>query len=462
MRTVKKIPTRRNAELALLVLAVALTALAYAQVGLATQGSLPPSIIAYPAGLLALTVAIHIVVRIKAPYADPVLLPVVTAINGLGLVMIYRLDIAYDVRGRDTDFAQKQLMWLILGVALAAAVLLIIRDHRQLRRYTWTSMLLGLGLLLLPLAPVIGREINGSRIWISLFGFSLQPAEFAKIILAIFFAGYLVNHRESMSLAGKKILGLQLPRGRDLGPILVVWLVSIAVLVFQRDLGTSLLFFGLFVAMLYLATARVSWIVVGGLLFSAGAALSSQFFGHVAARFDAWLDPFNPEVYDRQIGGSWQVVQGLFGLANGGMVGTGLGEGRPDIVPYAESDYIVASLGEELGLTGLMALLLLYLIFTIRGVQAALKVRDAFGKLLAGGLAFVIALQCFIVVGGITRVIPLTGLTMPFLAYGGSSLLANWMILALFLRISHSAREPIVGPTPGDATPAREAKAVEA
>lgn len=442
MSSAKKIPTRRNAELALLILAVAVVALAYAQVGLATQGSLPPSIIAYPLGLLALTVAIHIVVRIKAPYADPVLLPVVTAINGLGLVMIYRLDIAYSTRGRDTDFAEKQLMWLILGIALATAVLLIVRDHRQLRRFTWTSMLFGLGLLLLPLAPVIGREINGSRIWVSLFGFSLQPAEFAKIILAIFFAGYLVNHRESMSLAGKRFLGLQLPRGRDLGPILVVWLVSIAVLVFQRDLGTSLLFFGLFVAMLYLATARTSWIIVGGLLFVAGAVFSSRFFGHVAARFDAWLDPFNAEVYDRAVGGSWQIVQGLFGLANGGMLGTGLGEGRPDIVPYAESDYIVASLGEEIGLTGLMALLLLYLIFTIRGLQSALKVRDAFGKLLAGGLAFVIALQCFIVVGGITRVIPLTGLTMPFLAYGGSSLLANWMILALFVRISNSAREP--------------------
>lgn len=442
MSSAKKIPTRRNAELALLILAVAVVALAYAQVGLATQGSLPPSIIAYPLGLLALAVAIHIVVRIKAPYADPVLLPVVTAINGLGLVMIYRLDIAYSTRGRDTDFAEKQLMWLILGIALATAVLLIVRDHRQLRRFTWTSMLFGLGLLLLPLAPVIGREINGSRIWVSLFGFSLQPAEFAKIILAIFFAGYLVNHRESMSLAGKRFLGLQLPRGRDLGPILVVWLVSIAVLVFQRDLGTSLLFFGLFVAMLYLATARTSWIIVGGLLFVAGAVFSSRFFGHVAARFDAWLDPFNAEVYDRAVGGSWQIVQGLFGLANGGMLGTGLGEGRPDIVPYAESDYIVASLGEEIGLTGLMALLLLYLIFTIRGLQSALKVRDAFGKLLAGGLAFVIALQCFIVVGGITRVIPLTGLTMPFLAYGGSSLLANWMILALFVRISNSAREP--------------------
>lgn len=442
MSAVRKVPTRRNAELALLVLAVALVALAYAQVGIATQGALPPSIIAYPLGLLGLTVAMHIVVRIKAPYADPVLLPVVTAINGLGLVMIYRLDIAYQARGREADFAGRQLLWLILGVALAAAVLFIVRDHRQLRRFTWTSMLLGLVLLLLPLAPVIGREINGSRIWVSLFGFSLQPAELAKIVLAIFFAGYLVNHRESLSLAGKKFLGLQLPRARDMGPILVVWLVSIAVLVFQRDLGTSLLFFGLFVAMLYLATDRISWIIFGGLLFVGGAALASQLFGHVSARFDAWLDPFNPEVYSREVGGSWQVVQGLFGLANGGILGTGLGEGRPDIVPYAESDYIVASLGEEIGLTGLMAVLLLYLIFTIRGLQAAVKSRDAFGKLLAGGLAFVIALQCFIVVGGITRVIPLTGLTMPFLAYGGSSLLANWMILALFIRISNSAREP--------------------
>lgn len=442
MKIGEKISTRRNTELALLLLAVGVVIFAYAQVGIAADGEFPPSIIGYAVGLFILTLVIHIVIRIRAPYADPVILPVVTVINGIGLVMIHRLDLAYDARGREAGFASKQLMWLILGVVLAVAVIMFLKDHRILRRYTWTAMVLGFALLVLPLAPGIGREINGSRIWVNIFGFSLQPAEFSKIILAIFFAGYLVTYRDTLSLAGKKFLGLQLPRARDFGPILVVWLLSVAVQVFQRDLGMSLLFFGLFVVMLYMATDRISWIITGGILFSVGAAAAAQFFGHVAARFDAWLRPFDADVFDREVGGSWQVVQGLFGLASGGILGTGWGEGRPDIVPYAESDFIFASLGEELGLTGLIAILLLYLVFVQRGLRAAIGSRDIFGKLFAGGLAFVVALQVFIVVGGITRVIPLTGLTLPFLAYGGSSLLANWVIFALLTRISHASREP--------------------
>lgn len=439
----QKASTPRNAELGLLVLAVALVAFAYAQVGLARTGEVPPSIIGYTAGLGGLALVVHIVIRVVAPYADPVLLPVVTAINGLGLVMLYRLDLAYAARGRQIDdFAPRQLGVLLIAVALAIVVLIIIRDHRVLRRYTWTAMVVGLLLLILPLAPVVGAEINGARIWIRLFGQSFQPAELAKIVLAVFFAGYLVTHRDTLSLAGRRILGLQLPRARDLGPLLLVWGVSLAVLVFQRDLGTSLLFFGLFVAMLYLATERVSWVVVGLALFVGGAAIAARAFSHVGARIEAWIDPLNPEIYNRAIGGSGQLVQGLFGLANGGLLGTGWGEGRPDMVPYAESDFIVTSMGEELGLAGLMALLLAYLLFVQRGMRAALGSRDGFGTLLAGGLSFAVALQCFIVVGGVTRLIPLTGLTMPFLAYGGSSLLANWMILALLLRISDAARRP--------------------
>jgi cell division protein FtsW (lipid II flippase) len=325
---------------------------------------------------------------------------------------------------------------------LAAVVLVLLRDHRTLRRYTYTAMVAGLALVMLPLVPGLGATINGARIWVRLGGMSLQPAEFGKIALAVFFAGYLVTHRDTLALAGPKLLGLHLPRLRDLGPILAVWAGSLAVLVLERDLGTSLLFFGLFVAMLYLATERTSWIVLGLGLFLGGALLAARAFGHVAARFDGWLHAFDADVFARETGGSFQLVTGLFGMASGGLFGTGWGQGRPDLVPYAESDFIVASLGEELGLTGILAILLAYLVLAERGMRTAIGVRDGFGKLLAGGVSVVVAFQCFVVVGGVTRLIPLTGLTMPFLAYGGSSLLANWVIVALLLRISDSARRP--------------------
>jgi cell division protein FtsW (lipid II flippase) len=326
-------------------------------------------------------------------------------------------------------------------MVLAAVVIGALRDHRTLRRYTYTAMVVGLGLIMLPLAPVVGREINGARIWVHVGPASLQPAEIAKIVLAVFFAGYLVTTRDTLALAGPRFLGLQLPRIRDLGPILLAWLVSLGVLVLQRDLGTSLLFFGLFVGMLYLATERISWVVIGAGLFIGGAAVVATVFAHVGARFDVWLHALDTEMFNANPG-SGQLVRGLFGMASGGLFGTGLGQGRPDLVPYAESDFIVASLGEELGLTGLLAILVLYLVLAQRGLRTAIGARDGFGKLFAGGMAFVVAFQCFVVVGGVTRLIPLTGLTMPFLAYGGSSLLANWIIAALLLRISDSARRP--------------------
>ena len=433
--------TRRNVELLLLVVSIALAMGAYGLVGISQNGVWPPGLLGYGAGLALLTGGLHLVLRLKAPYADPVILPIAAALNGIGLAMIHRIDVARGDSGGEA-LAPKQLVWAAIGVSLAAAIVLVLRDHRILRRYTFTAMVAGLGLLLLPLLPLIGTEINGARIWIRLGPLSFQPGEVAKIALTIFFAGYLVTHRDTLSLAGKKVLGLQLPRGRDLGPILIAWLASLAVLVFQRDLGTSLLFFGIFVALLYVATERVSWIAIGLALFVGGAFFAWTIFSHVQGRVRAWLDPFDPEVYDAEFGGSYQLMQGLFGMANGGLVGTGLGAGSPDLVPYAESDFIVASLGEEMGLIGLFALLMLYLVLVERGMRTAIGVRDGFGKLLAGGLAFTVALQCFVVAGGVTRVIPLTGLTMPLLAYGGSSLVANWMIVGLLLRISDSARRP--------------------
>ncbi|MDM7830179.1 FtsW/RodA/SpoVE family cell cycle protein [Cellulomonas edaphi] len=433
----------RGSELGLLLLALMVGIGAYALVGLGVEGEVPADVVGYSTGLTALALLMHVVLRWRAPYADPVILPLTVGLNGVGLAMIYRLDLAYAAKpNHDSGFAGRQLAWTAISVALAAAVLILLRDHRTLRRYTYTAMVVGLGLVALPLVPGIGQQINGARIWAHIGPIGMQPAEFAKIALAVFFAGYLVTHRDTLALAGSKVLGLQLPRARDLGPIIIVWAASLAVLVFERDLGTSLLLFGMFVAMLYLATERLSWVVIGLLLFVGGAALAATAFSHVGARFEAWLHAFDPDVYGRSPGGSGQLVQGLFGMAGGGLFGTGLGQGRPDMVPYAESDFIVASLGEELGLTGLMALLMISLVLAERGLRTAIGVRDGFGKLLAGGLAFVVAFQTFVVVGGVTRLIPLTGLTTPFLAYGGSSLLANWVIVALLLRISNDARRP--------------------
>jgi cell division protein FtsW (lipid II flippase) len=431
----------RLAEIFLLVLALAGGVGGFAMVGLSIRGELPDGFWRNSLLLAAIALVAHLVLRFRAPWADQVILPAVVLLNGIGLSMIWRLEISGSANMGPAD-AAGNLQASLIGAAVAFAMLWLLRDHRWLRRYTYTAMLVGLALVALPLIPGLGTEINGARIWITVGGFSLQPAEFAKIAFAVFFAGYLVVNRDTLALAGPKILGLHLPRLRDLGPILVVWAASLMVLVLQRDLGTSLLFFGLFVAMLYQATARSSWILLGLTMFAAGALAAAQLFPHVGARVDAWLHPFDTAQYEASTGGSYQLVQGMFSMANGGLFGTGWGEGRPFQIPYAFSDFIYAALGEELGLTGLAAILLTYLLIVQRGFKAALSVRDGFGKLLAGGLAAVMALQIFVVVGGITRIIPITGLTLPFMAQGGSSLLANWIVVALLLRISDSARRP--------------------
>lgn len=429
----------RNVELLLLLLAVGIVVLAYLNVGLATSGKLPPDVIPQGLGLLGIALAFHLVLRWRASYADPLLLPIVTLLDGLGLVMIHRLDIAHE-RSVSSGLALKQLTWSALGVVIALAVLILLRDHRTLRRYTYLAAATGILLLVLPLVPGIGRTVYGSRIWIGLGPFTFQPGEVAKLALALFFAGYLVQTRDVLSLAGRKFLGMVLPRARDLGPMLVAWLVSLGVLVFEKDLGSSLLFFGLFVAMLYVATERRSWIAIGLILFCAGSYLAYLIFGHVQERVLLWLHTFSPEALQA----SDQLAKGLMGMASGGMLGTGLGRGMPQLTYFAESDFIVPSFGEELGLIGLFAILLLYVLLIERGMRTALGVRDGFGKLLAVGLSFSVALQCFVVVGGVTRVIPLTGLTMPFLSYGGSSLLANWTLVAVLLRISDQARRPLL------------------
>lgn len=378
--------------------------------------------------------ALHITIRLVAQDADPLIMPIATLLSGIGVAQIYRIDLARGDFGWDA-VSVRQLVWLALAITVAIIVLAVIRNHLVLFRYTYLTGLGALIFLLLPMLPGIGRELNGARVWIGIGSMSFQPGEIAKILLAIFFAGYLVRNRDSLSMVGKKILGIVFPRGRDLGPLLVFWLAAMSVLVFQRDLGTSLLYFGLFLSMLYLATARTGWLVLGVGLFLAGGIIASQTLSYVGQRFDNWIDPFQDP---HQTG--YQMLQGLFGLANGGLFGTGLGGGFPQDTPLAESDYIIPSLGEELGLVGLFMIMLVYLLFVGRGLRIGFAGQDDFGKLLAAGLSFTIALQVFIVIGGVTRVIPLTGLTAPFLAAGGSSLVANWIIVALLLRLSNAVR----------------------
>jgi cell division protein FtsW (lipid II flippase) len=437
-------PKRRGTELALLGFAVLITLSAQCIVDLTVTGSLRPELATFGGWITALWVVAHLVVRKWAPYADPLLLPAVALLVGLGLAVIHRLDLAAAKNGGGSESAPTQLLWATIGVGVFVAVLVVIRDHRILARYAYTLMLAGLVMLALPaLLPGRLSEVNGAKIWIRVAGFSIQPGEFAKICLVIFFAAYLVDKRDVLALASRRVAGLELPRGRDLGPVLVAWALSILVLVFERDLGSSLLLFGIFVVMLYVATERASWLLIGLGLFAGGAFLAYQVFGHVRSRVDVWLDPF---AYQNTSG--YQLVQSLFGLGTGGLFGAGLGGGRPDQVPVAKSDFIASAIGEELGLFGLVAVIVVYLILVERGLRTSLIVRDAFGKLLAAGLAFAIAWQVFVVLGGVTGLLPLTGLTTPFLAYGGSSLVANFGLVALLVRISDAARRPAAPPAP--------------
>ncbi|GGO48953.1 cell elongation-specific peptidoglycan biosynthesis regulator RodA [Streptomyces sp. WMMB 714] len=433
------LPSRRNTELALLVFAVLIPVFAYANVGLAKDGSLPAGMLGYGLGLGLLAGVAHIVVRRWTPYADPLMLPIATLLNGMGLVLIYRLDLEPLPGGAA---APTQLMWSTLGVGLFVGVLVFLKDHRVLQRYTYISMVTALILLIL---PVFFPARFGARIWITIPGVgSLQPGEFAKIIIAVFFAGYLMVKRDALALASRRFMGLYLPRGRDLGPILVIWGLSVLILVFETDLGTSLLFFGLFVVMLYVATERTSWIVFGLGLTIVGAVAVASFEPHVQSRVDDWLDPM--QAFEN---GSEQPAQALWAFGSGGTLGSGLGQGFSRLIGFAaKSDYIFATVGEELGLAGVMAFLLLYGLLVERGIRTSLAARDPFGKLLAVGLSAAFGIQVFVVAGGVMGLIPLTGMTMPFLAQGGSSVIANWALVAILLKISDTARRPAPAPAP--------------
>ncbi len=444
--TQKDAQNGRMRELGLLILALGIPLLGWILVhhGVSVAGvpALPENFTQIAGIATGLVLVGHIVIRFAAPWADPIFYPSAVLLTGLGLVMIHRIDHTLIARGGKAEVTSQVIL---SGVALVFMLIALIalRDHRKLRRITYISLITGTVLLLLPMVPGLGREIYGARIWINVAGFSYQPAELAKIFFAIFFAGYLVNHRDNLALAGKKILGIQLPRGRHFGPILVGWAASMGVLVLERDFGTAVLFFGLFVAMLYVATERVSWLVIGGILSAVGVYFVVQVMPHIQARFAIWLDPLSPELYNAKHG-SYQIVQGWFGMASGGLFGTGFGRGYPANASQSNSDMIIASFGEEIGLVGLLAMLSVYLLFVARALKTAIDLRDGFGKLLASGLGFAIALQSFTVVGGVTGVIPMTGLAMPFLALGGSALLTNWIIVGLLLRMSDAARRPYV------------------
>jgi cell division protein FtsW (lipid II flippase) len=435
--------SRRRTELTMLIFALALVAFAFVEAGYGLANKLPAKIFEYLIVFIVLVAVAHLAMRRWAPYADPLLLPLGALLNGLGLVMMYRLSKSPPGHSMPAPSAvDYQLLYSAIGIGGLVAVLVLISEPRVLQRYTYTLGAVGLVLIALPaLLPAHISEVagTGAKIQIRLGGFTVQPEEFAKLALAVSFAGYLVVKRDVLALAGRRVLGIDLPRGRDLGPIVIAWAASLLLLVFESDIGTSAVFMGLFVAMLYIATSRTSWLLIGFAMFVAGAFIASKLFAHVGQRFNIWLHPFTPTNITNH---SYQLVQGLEGMANGGLLGKGLGAGMPYWTPLVQSDLIFTAFGEELGLAGLMALLLVYGLIVQRGMRTAISVKDPFSKLLAGGLSFMLALQVFVIVGGVTRLIPLTGITTPFLSQGGSSLVASWIMIGLLARLSDTARRP--------------------
>ncbi len=427
----------RIKQISLLLFSVIISSVAFLQMFLRIDGFVPANYV----GMLVLTTALYLVLWgvliVKKPYSSQVILPCILLLTAIGTVMIARID-----KQHNTNVAMKQLIWVCVALVLSIIFVMVLEDYRILRRFSYVSMVIGLVLLLSPMLPIIGKEIGGARIWIGFGNHTIQPGEFAKLFLAFFFAAYLFDHRDRLAVGGTKIFGIHLPRFKDMGPIALVWAASMCVLVVQHDLGTSLMFFAMFVSMLYVATGRKGWLAIGFIAFIIGCLVAVKLFAHVQYRVDAWLNPYDPVIYNRFPGGSAQIVTGLFGLAAGGITGTGLGQGHPSLTPLANSDFIYASVGEELGLTGLFIVLILYMIIIASGMITAMKIKDGFGKLLASGLVFTMAFQVFTVVGGITLVIPLTGLTMPYMAAGGSSLVANYLLASILIVISNAANKP--------------------
>jgi len=416
---------RQATALALTILALILSVGAYVLVGLGKRGQIPLTLVLYGSIFAFGYLVVHLVIRRYAPRADPALFPIAGVLTGLGFAMIFRLS---------GGLAAEQATWIVVGLIAFAATLLLIRDHRQLDAYTYTIGLVGLLLLLLPIVPGIGRTINGARLWVSIGDLTFQPSELGKVLIVVFLASYLNSTRELLAIGTIAVGPLRLPPLKHLGPLIVAWATSLAVLFLEKDLGASLLYFAIFVVMLWVATGRGAYLAIGFLLFGAGAAMGYAAFAHVQDRVDIWLHALDPQrVTDFGYG---QLAQAQFGMATGGLVGAGLGRGSPGLIPYASTDFIFAAIGEELGLLGTVAVLLLFVALVGKGLKTAIDAQDGFGRLLATGLSAVLAIQAFVIIGGVTRVIPLTGVTLPFVSYGGSSLVSNYVLLALLVRVS--------------------------
>ncbi len=441
---------RRTRELSLGILAVIITAGGYVLLGLSKAPALPADLAALFAALVALFLCAHVAVRRFAPRADATLLPLATLLLGIGFVMLSRLDLGPNVKDR---VAPTQAVWIAVGIGVFVLTLAVVRNARSLAQYRYTFLLVGVGALLLPLVPGLGAEINGARLWIRMGGLTFQPGEIAKVLLVIFFAAYLVDKRELLTSGSRRLGRLHLPDPKHLGPLLVPWGVSILILVRQKDLGSSLLFFAVFMAMLYIATQRAAYVLVGTALFAGAVVVAYQAFAHVQDRVHNWLDPWK----DIQ-GKGYQLTQGLFAFGSGGFAGTGLGRGIPYRIPVATTDSIFAAIGEELGLIGTISVIIAFLLLVGSAYRIAIQASRPFTQLFAAGLATIIGVQTFVIVGGVTRVIPLTGVTLPFVSYGGSSLVASFIVLALLLRISdESAAE-----AERDAEDAARLQAIEA
>ena len=418
-------------SVAFTILALILSVGAYVIAGFGKRGQLPATFALYVTIFAAGYAGALIVTRVFAPRADPALFPTAAVLVGLGFAMIFRLS---------GGLAAEQATWIIVGLLAYALTLVAVRDARMLDAYTYTIGLLGLLLLLLPVAPGIGRTINGARLWVQIGPIGFQPAEIGKVLVVIFLASYLNQKRELLQVATSRFGPFRLPPAKHLGPVLLAWGASLAILFLQKDLGASLLYFGIFVVMLWVATGRAAYLVIGLILFMIGAYAGWLLFDHVQLRVDIWLHALDPGKVFAQ--GYGQLAQAEFGMASGGIVGTGLGQGSPGLIPFASTDFIFAAIGEELGLLGTTAVLLLILVLVGKGLRVALRAPDGFSTLLAVGLSTLVALQAFVIIGGVTRIIPLTGVTLPFVSYGGSSLVSNFVLLGLLVRVSSGPMAP--------------------
>jgi cell division protein FtsW (lipid II flippase) len=422
---------RRNSELGLLVVAFLIAAGALALVALARDPERVSVAAPFVAVVLVAYIAAHVVLRRLAAQADPLIVPLTAVLNALGLAAVYRLS--------PDRYGPTQVTWTALGIILFIGTLYLVGDYRSLARYKYILGFAGVGLLLLPMTP-FGRTVNGARLWVGVGSFSFQPGELAKVCLVVFFAAYLAERKELLAIASRRVLGFHIPDIKHFGPLLVMWGLSLAVMFFEKDLGSSLLFFSIFLVMIYIATARIVYMALGGALFVIGAFIGYQSFSHVQERVRVWIDVFNPKLIRDE---GFQLAQSLFALATGGLFGTGLGQGRPDLIPAARTDFIFSVIGEELGLLGTAAVLLCFMMLVARGLRAAVLARTDFGQLLAAGLTAILGIQTVIILAGVTRLLPLTGITLPFMSFGGSSLLSNFILIALLARVSHqTASEP--------------------